>query len=77
MRVGVSLRFGDGYTGEEEGCLTAHPGTSLRDWAAEVERRVRREMAVAVYFIVAGICWASRDEGRERGTKRLDWCCLV
>lgn len=35
--------------------LTAHPGTSARDWAVEVERRVRREIRVVVYFIVVAV----------------------
>lgn len=37
-----------------EGGLTAHLGTSLMDWAVDVEKRVRREMAVVVYFMIAG-----------------------
>ena len=47
----VNRRFGDERRGGKR--LTAHAGTSLRDWAAELERRVRREIAVAVYFIFA------------------------
>lgn len=59
-----------------EGGLTAHPGTSLMDWAVDVERSVRRETAVVVYFMVAGSWWTRRDKHRERESERLDWCWL-
>ena len=44
----------------------------MRDWAAEVERRVRREMAVAVYFILAVYLLEERDRCQEIQNERWD-----